>query len=138
MQSRTLRGVLEARVGSLAWNNSVLTTGCMDGKIVNNDVRIRDHVVQRYEGHSQEVCGLKWSGSGQQLASGGNDNLLHIWDVSMASSMPSAGRNQWLHRLEDHMAAVKALAWCRATCSPLAVVAAIGASNSSTHTPVGD
>ncbi|NP_001400407.1 cell division cycle protein 20 [Zea mays] len=109
---RTLRGAHEARVGSLAWNNSVLTTGCMDGKIVNNDVRIRDHVVQRYEGHSQEVCGLKWSGSGQQLASGGNDNLLHIWDVSMASSMPSAGRNQWLHRLEDHMAAVKALAWC--------------------------
>ncbi|EES06634.1 hypothetical protein BDA96_04G128300 [Sorghum bicolor] len=109
---RTLRGVHEARVGSLAWNNSILTTGGMDGKIVNNDVRIRNHVVQTYEGHSQEVCGLKWSGSGQQLASGGNDNLLHIWDVSMASSMPSAGRNQWLHRLEDHTAAVKALAWC--------------------------
>ncbi|CAO2047845.1 unnamed protein product [Urochloa humidicola] len=109
---RTLRGVHEARVGSLAWNNSILTTGSMDGKIVNNDVRIRNHVVQTYEGHSQEVCGLKWSGSGQQLASGGNDNLLHIWDVSMASSMPSAGRNQWLHRLEDHTAAVKALAWC--------------------------
>jgi hypothetical protein len=68
----------------------------------------------------------------------GNDNLLHIWDVSMASSLPSAGHNQWLHRLEDHMAIVKALTWCRATCSPLAVVAAIGASNSSTqtHTPV--
>ncbi|OEL24978.1 Cell division cycle 20.1, cofactor of APC complex [Dichanthelium oligosanthes] len=109
---RTLRGVHEARVGSLAWNNSILTTGSMDGKIVNNDVRIRNHVVQTYEGHNQEVCGLKWSGSGQQLASGGNDNLLHIWDVSMASSMPSAGRNQWLHRLEDHTAAVKALAWC--------------------------
>ncbi|CAL4970096.1 unnamed protein product [Urochloa decumbens] len=109
---RTLRGVHEARVGSLAWNNSILTTGGMDGKIMNNDVRIRNHVVQTYEGHSQEVCGLKWSGSGQQLASGGNDNLLHIWDVSMASSMPSAGHNQWLHRLDDHTAAVKALAWC--------------------------
>ncbi|CAN6243866.1 unnamed protein product [Urochloa humidicola] len=109
---RTLRGMHEARVGSLAWNNSILTTGGMDGKIVNNDVRIRNHVVQTYEGHSQEVCGLKWSGSGQQLASGGNDNLLHIWDVSMASSMPSAGGNQWLHRLDDHTAAVKALAWC--------------------------
>ncbi|CAM0944865.1 unnamed protein product [Alopecurus aequalis] len=109
---RTLKGVHESRVGSLAWNNNILTTGGMDGRIVNNDVRIRDHAVQTYQGHSQEVCGLKWSGSGQQLASGGNDNLLHIWDVSMASSMPSAGRNQWLHRLEDHVAAVKALAWC--------------------------
>jgi cell division cycle 20, cofactor of APC complex len=104
--------VHEERVGSLAWNNNILTTGSMDGKIVNNDVRIRNHVVQTYEGHSQEVCGLKWSGSGQQLASGGNDNLLHIWDVSMASPMSTAGRNQWLHRLEDHMSAVKALAWC--------------------------
>ena len=74
----------------------------MDGRIVNNDVRIRNHVVQTYEGHSQEVCGLKWSGSGKQLTSGGNDNLLHIWDVLMASSMPSADRNQWLHRLDDH------------------------------------
>lgn len=109
---RTLRGVHEERVGSLAWNNNILTTGSMDGKIVNNDVRIRNHVVQTYEGHRQEVCGLKWSGSGQQLASGGNDNLLHIWDVSMASPMSTAGRNQWLHRLEDHMSAVKALAWC--------------------------
>ncbi|VAH36197.1 unnamed protein product [Triticum turgidum subsp. durum] len=49
----------------------------MDGKIVNNDVRIRDHAVQTYRGHSQEVC-----------------------------------RTQWLHRMEDHSAAVKALAWC--------------------------
>ena len=102
----------ELRVGSLAWNNSILTTGGMDGKIVNNDVRIRNNVVQTYHGHEQEVCGLKWSGSGQQLASGGNDNLLHIWDVSMSSSVQSAGRTQWLHRLQDHLAAVKALAWC--------------------------
>ncbi|XBJ04229.1 hypothetical protein VPH35_023204 [Triticum aestivum] len=109
---RTLQGVHESRVGSLAWNKSILTAGGMDGKIVNNDVRIRDHAVQTYRGHSQEVCGLKWSGSGRQLASGGNDNLLHIWDVSMASSTQSAGRTQWLHRMEDHSAAVKALAWC--------------------------
>ena len=33
-------------------------------------------------GHEQEVCGLKWSPSGTQLASGGNDNLLHIWSAA--------------------------------------------------------
>ncbi|KAK3143808.1 hypothetical protein QOZ80_4AG0305180 [Eleusine coracana subsp. coracana] len=109
---RTLRGVHESRVGSLAWNNQILATGSMDSKIVNNDVRIRNPVVHTYRGHEQEVCGLKWSGSGQQLASGGNDNLLHIWDVAMASSVRSAGRTQWLHRMPDHLAAVKALAWC--------------------------
>ncbi|ONK80386.1 uncharacterized protein A4U43_C01F17100 [Asparagus officinalis] len=109
---RTLKGVHRSRVGSLAWNKNILTTGGMDGKIINNDVRIRSHAIQTYQGHTQEVCGLKWSGSGQQLASGGNDNLLHIWDLSMSSSTPSPNQNQYVHRFEDHMAAVKALAWC--------------------------
>ncbi|GAY61528.1 hypothetical protein CUMW_210650 [Citrus unshiu] len=108
-QLRTLRGGHRSRVGSLAWNNHILTTGGMDGLIINNDVRVRDHIVETYRGHHQEVCGLKWSASGQQLASGGNDNLLHIWDRSMASSNSVT---QWLHRLEEHTSAVKAIAWC--------------------------
>ncbi|KAG0475290.1 hypothetical protein HPP92_014976 [Vanilla planifolia] len=109
---RTLKGVHRSRVGTLAWNKSILTTGGMDGKIVNNDVRVRNHVVHTYRGHQQEVCGLKWSGSGKQLASGGNDNLLHVWDLSMSSSNRGSNENQWLHRFEGHNAAVKALAWC--------------------------
>ncbi|KAK1555319.1 hypothetical protein Q3G72_024814 [Acer saccharum] len=104
----TLRGGHSSGVGSLAWNNQILTTGDMDGNVVNNDVRIRDHVVETYRGHTQEVCGLKWSPSGQQLASGGNDNLLHIWD-NRRSMDPAT---QWLHRLEEHTSAVRALAWC--------------------------
>nr|GMC89153.1 cell division cycle 20.2, cofactor of APC complex-like [Ipomoea batatas] len=106
---RTLRGGHQSRVGALDWNNHILTTGAMDGLINNNDVRVRAPIIETYRGHHQEVCGLKWSASGQQLASGGNDNLLHIWDRSTASSNSST---QWLHRLEDHTAAVKALAWC--------------------------
>ncbi|KAL5550090.1 hypothetical protein UlMin_000266 [Ulmus minor] len=106
---RTLRDGHRLRVGSLAWNNHILTTGGMEGRIVNNDVRLRKHIVETYRGHQQEVCGLKWSPSGQQLASGGNDNLLHIWDRSISSSNSAT---QWLHRLEEHTSAVKALAWC--------------------------
>ncbi|KAK1364741.1 cell division cycle 20.2, cofactor of APC complex-like [Heracleum sosnowskyi] len=103
----TLRGCHRFGVGSLDWNNNyVLTTGGMDGQIVNNDVRMRDHGVEMYRGHNQEVCGLRWSPSGQQLASGGKDNLVHIWDRS--SNSPT----QWRHRLQDHTDAVKALAWC--------------------------
>ncbi|KAL6541440.1 hypothetical protein OROGR_010926 [Orobanche gracilis] len=107
---RTLKGGHSSRVGALDWNNHILTTGGMDGRIINNDVRIRSHIVETYRGHQQEVCGLKWSASGQQLASGGNDNLLCIWDRSIAASQNAP--TQWLHRLEDHTAAVKALAWC--------------------------
>lgn len=109
LQLRTLRGGHRSRVGSMDWNGHILTTGGMDAQIINNDVRVRSHVVETYRGHQQEVCGLKWSASGQQLASGGNDNLLHIWDRSVASSNAPT---QWLHRFEEHTAAVKALAWC--------------------------
>ena len=110
LQVRTLRGGHRSRVGALAWNNHILITGGMDGQIINNDVRIRSHIVETYRGHQQEVCGLKWSASGQQLASGGNDNLVHIWDRSLASSLNSA--TQWLHRLQEHTSGVKALALC--------------------------
>ncbi|KAL3524519.1 hypothetical protein ACH5RR_017353 [Cinchona calisaya] len=99
----------QSHVGSLDWNNHILTTGGMDGQIINNDVRVRAHIVETYRGHHQEVCGLKRSASGQQLACGGNYNLLHIWDRSMASSNAPT---QWFHRLEYHTAGIKALAWC--------------------------
>ena len=80
-QVRTLRGHA-ARVSSIAWNNATLSTGGRDQNILNHDVRIREHHISTLRGHDQEVCGLKWSPNGLQLASGGNDNLLNIWDVS--------------------------------------------------------
>lgn len=61
-----------ARVGALAWNNHVLSTGSRDSMIFNNDVRIAQHTVGSLRGHSLEVCGLKWSPDGSALASGGN------------------------------------------------------------------
>ena len=64
---------------------------------------MREHITATLRGHEQEVCGLKWSPSGAQLASGGNDNVLHIWDAD--GSRPA-------QRLTAHCAAVKALAWC--------------------------
>ncbi|OMO83077.1 hypothetical protein CCACVL1_11575 [Corchorus capsularis] len=107
---RTLKGHDISSVGSMAWNNDhILTTGGMNGRIKNNDVRIRSQTVQEYRGHRQEICGLNWSASGQRLASGGNDKLVHIWDKSMASSNSPT---QWLHRLDQHTSAVKALSWC--------------------------
>ncbi|XP_021752411.1 cell division cycle 20.1, cofactor of APC complex-like [Chenopodium quinoa] len=106
---RTLREGHQARIGSLAWNRNILTTGSADSRIINNDLRVRSHIVETYRGHRHEVCGLKWSPSGRYLASGGNDNLVHIWDRSMASFNSAT---QWLHRIQDHTAAVKALAWC--------------------------
>ena len=49
-----------------------------------------------------QVCGLKWSPDGRQLASGGNDNRLNIWQDM--GTVP-------LHSFREHQAAVKAIAW---------------------------
>ncbi|KAA8521250.1 hypothetical protein F0562_011913 [Nyssa sinensis] len=91
---RTLQDGHRSRVSSLDWNSHILTTGGMDSLIINNDVRMRSHNIGIYRGHSLEVCGLKWSASGQQLASGGNDNLLYIWNISTGSTNSAT---QWLH-----------------------------------------
>ncbi|KAK9916231.1 hypothetical protein WJX75_000288 [Coccomyxa subellipsoidea] len=101
-QIRALKGH-SARVSAMAWSGTTLSTGGRDSLIINHDVRVREHITATMRGHEQEVCGLKWSPSGSQLASGGNDNLLHVW---------GAGGGAPLHRLTAHTAAVKALAWC--------------------------
>lgn len=57
-------------------------------------------------GHAQEVCGLRWSpegtaaGGARYLASGANDNLLHVWE-------PTRNMTQPLHTFTQHQAAVK-------------------------------
>ncbi|KAM0890296.1 hypothetical protein ACQ4PT_027118 [Festuca glaucescens] len=82
---RTLEGVHESGVGSLAWrDNKVLTSGDIYGKIVNNDMRIGNHAAQTYRGHTKGVCRLKWSGSGKQLAS-----------VAAATTSSSCGMLPW-------------------------------------------
>ncbi|KAF7138025.1 hypothetical protein RHSIM_Rhsim07G0137700 [Rhododendron simsii] len=110
---RTLTEGHRSRVGSLDWNNHILTTGGMDSLIINNDVRVRSHIITTYRAHTQEICGLRWSATGQQLASGGNDNLVYIWNISNSTSgNSSSNHHRWLHRLDHHTAAVKALSWC--------------------------
>ena len=64
---RTLRNH-ESRVAAMAWNGAVLSSGRKTGAIFNNDVRIADSLVSTFNGHTQEVCGLKWSPDGRYLA----------------------------------------------------------------------
>lgn len=90
------------RISSIAWNGSILSTGSRDRTIVQHDIRAADDYFAKLLGHKQEVCGLKWSFDGQQLASGGNDNKLFLW--TLQNSLPLA-------KFSDHQAAVKAIAW---------------------------
>ncbi|PSS33230.1 Cell division cycle 20.1, cofactor of APC complex like [Actinidia chinensis var. chinensis] len=102
---RSLEGH-QKKVGTLAWNGHILTSGSLDKAIINHDVRVRNSLISRVQTHTHQVCGVKWSSSGNLLASGGNDNLIYIWEASKISS------SHFLHRLNDHRGAVKALAWC--------------------------
>ncbi|KAL7387210.1 hypothetical protein ABVT39_019971 [Epinephelus coioides] len=96
-----------ARVGSLSWNDHILSSGSRSGHIHHHDVRVADHHIFTLAGHSQEVCGLKWSPDGRYLASGGNDNLVFVWP-----SVQNSGPQQSVHSWSEHQGAVKALAWC--------------------------
>lgn len=125
------------RVGALAWNAHVLSSGSRDRSIQHRDVREPStRPFRRSAGHRQEVCGLKWSGDGgpqgAMLASGGNDNKVCIWDLKGSRRASAAGGasssangsrdpsgtgvedvpgDQPLWKFHEHTAAVKALAW---------------------------
>lgn len=76
----TLKGHT-ARVGSLAWSAQMLSSGSRDKTILQRDLRVNDSYISKLVGHKQEVCGMKWSFDGQQLATGGNDNKLFLWNI---------------------------------------------------------
>ena len=98
---RTMTGHT-ARVGALAWNDHILTSGSRDRLIYHRDVRQPAQYLRKLVGHKQEVCGLRWNTEDGQLASGGNDNKLMVWDK--LSETP-------LYKFSEHTAAVKAIAW---------------------------
>ncbi|KAF5833078.1 activator and specificity factor for anaphase promoting complex [Dunaliella salina] len=98
---RTMEGH-RARVGTMAWGSHVLSSGSRDRTILQRDVRAPEHFSSKLQGHRSEICGLKWSPDDRQLASGGNDNLLLVWQLG--SSNPAM-------RFTEHKAAVKAITW---------------------------
>jgi len=145
---RVLRGH-KLRVASLAWrgisssssgcgggsyggDTNVMMSGSRDRTILWRDLRTSQNAVGLLAAHAQEVCGLQWSPDETQLASGGNDNRLFVWDtrggvlggssgsVSSSPSRPpslttTANSNPTVLaprlRLEGHQAAVRAIGW---------------------------
>lgn len=94
----------DTRVGVMGWNKHLLSSGARSGLVYNHDVRVAQHKVAELVSHTSEVCGLEWRSDGAQLATGGNDNLVSIWDAR------SLGAPKF--QKTNHRAAVKALSWC--------------------------
>lgn len=99
----------QTRIASQAWSQHVLTSGSRMGNLYHSDVREAKHLVSKQTNtHSAEICGIEYKPDGQQFATGGNDNLVCIWDVRQAHS----NVQQPLFSKNNHKAAIKALAWC--------------------------
>ncbi|XP_031495816.1 protein FIZZY-RELATED 2-like [Nymphaea colorata] len=98
---RTMEGH-RMRVGALAWSSFILSSGSRDKTICHHDIRSQEDCVSKLTGHKSEVCGLKWSYDNRELASGGNDNRLFVWNQH--STQP-------VLKFSEHTAAVKAIAW---------------------------
>jgi cell division cycle 20-like protein 1 (cofactor of APC complex) len=90
------------RVGALAWKENIIASGSRDSFILLSDVRSRKPFESKLDGHRQEICGLSFNPFDWQLASGGNDNKVFVWD---------AGRATEVMKMSEHIAAVKALSW---------------------------
>lgn len=88
----------------LTWNEGILSVGNRSGLIVLCDVFRSDKTIQAVPAHESIVCSLDWNADGRRLASGGNDNMVHIVDFRKL-------RGRW-ETLRGHNAAVKALSWC--------------------------
>lgn len=95
-----------SQVACLSWNTHILSSGSGDGSIWHHDVRVSKHKVGELLGHQGEVCGLKWRSDGDLLASGGNDNVVNVWDGRVGDvASGSRGTARWTKR--NHTAAVK-------------------------------
>jgi len=77
-------------------------------------------LLRRIVVHSQQICGLAWSGDGEQFATGGNDNVTCLFSTADVICNRSGGvRSHEATVLEGgekhrwaHGAAVKAIAFC--------------------------
>lgn len=96
-----------SRIGCFDWNPkapSLVASGSKDKKIKLFDIRTKKTILLQNNYHYGEICGIHWNQDGYQLASGGNDNLINIWDLRKLKK-PTA-------IIEEHKAAVRAIKWC--------------------------
>jgi cell division cycle protein 20 (cofactor of APC complex) len=95
------------RIGCVEWNPKIPTliaTGSKDKTIKLIDIRINKKIALAKQSHEGEICGLSWNQNGYHLASGGNDNLINVWDLRNIKQNPTT--------IKEHTAAVRALKWC--------------------------
>lgn len=94
-----------SRMNSISWNNpNILSVGTTSSSIFTYDIRKSKPLISTSICNNGELAGLEWSYDGRNLASGGNEGTICIWDSHMMLT-PKIINN-------FHKASVKALSWC--------------------------
>lgn len=94
------------RIGCIQWNpykENLFASGSKDNKVVLGDINDPGTRLTA-RNHFGEICGLSWNSNGWTLASGGNDNLVNVWDIRSLKDP--------VITMQEHKAAVRALGWC--------------------------
>ena len=109
----------EDRISCLSWNNYMLSSGSKDRYIKNFDVRNKYPEISEIKKHKDEICSLKYSYEGDLLSSGGNDNVVYIWDIrNIKNNIYNFSLNVNKYEIKPyainnfHQAAIKAMGWC--------------------------
>jgi len=92
-------GNRRARVSVLSWNNDLVYQGFRSGGLRLHDIRTPLERTGRVKAHDGVVCGMAWNQDGIHLATGGNDNLVKVWDTRKMTHS--------LLTLKQHEAAIK-------------------------------
>lgn len=89
--------------GTISWaSEDWITIGGYDHIIRHYDLRNGKQIVG-VKKHQGQICSVKWNPQGNLLASGGNDDMVYIWN-----------RSNWTtpyYVIKEHKSAVRALDW---------------------------
>ncbi|XP_053277075.1 cell division cycle protein 20 homolog B [Pleuronectes platessa] len=94
-------------VGALSWQQQLLSSGSVLGRIHHLDPRAPAPLVGAAV-QEEGICSLQWSPGDDWLASGSTDGLLRIWDRDIAGPTRT---KQPLTTMKQP-SAVKAMGWC--------------------------
>lgn len=92
--------------------DGTLALGYWSGLLREHDLRQRNSVIRDISNaHTQSICGMKYRADSGLLATGGNDNVVKVWDRRTTTAKMQK---------ERHRAAVRALSWSPLNSSLLA------------------
>ncbi|UZJ51869.1 hypothetical protein CBS101457_001189 [Exobasidium rhododendri] len=92
--------------------DGTLALGYWSGLLREHDLRQRNSIIRDiHNAHTQSICGMKYRADSGLLATGGNDNVVKVWDRRTTTAKMQK---------ERHRAAVRALSWSPMNSSLLA------------------